>query len=150
MELLRNGRDYDEVTLNAGNGWKYTWTDLDDRYNWSVAEVDVPGFASEVSHRGTIWTITNDDVPAEPVDPVKPVDPVDPVNPVDPVEPVDPVDPAEPTDLPEPEIPTDPVPQTGDETNLNLWLAVLGISALGIITTLVTVRPRYHGKRYKR
>ena len=66
------------------------------------------------------------------------------------MEPVDPVDPAEPTDLPKPEIPTDPVPQTGDETNLNLWLAVLGISALGIITTLVTVRPRYQGKRYKR
>lgn len=54
------------VTLNEGNGWKYTWTDLakkngESEIGYSVAEVAVPeGYTSEVT--GDMWagfTITN-------------------------------------------------------------------------------------------
>lgn len=39
--LLRDGEKYEAVELNDSNQWTYTWDDLDDRYQWSVAE-DVP------------------------------------------------------------------------------------------------------------
>lgn len=55
-----------------------------------------------------------------------------------------------PTDPTVPEPPTDPTPQTGDETNLTLWLSLLGISTVGIITALTTAKPAYKGKRCKR
>mgnify|MGYP002796700086 FL=1 len=70
VELLRNNRVYEEVTLDEDNDWSHTWTRLDARYNWKVQEADVPdGFTAEVSHRGTIWTITNDDIPEDPETP---------------------------------------------------------------------------------
>lgn len=64
VELLRDGQRYEIVELNEKNGWSYTWDQLNDKYEWSVAEVNVPeGFTSTVSHQGNQWTITNDDIP---------------------------------------------------------------------------------------
>lgn len=64
VELLRDGQRYQIVELSAENRWTYTWKHLNDRYDWSVAEMDTPeGFVSTVSHRGKIWTITNNDIP---------------------------------------------------------------------------------------
>ena len=36
IQLLRDGIVYDTVTLNAGNNWRYTWEQLDNRYTWTV------------------------------------------------------------------------------------------------------------------
>lgn len=43
VELLRDGQRYEIVELNEKNGWSYTWEQLNDKYDWSVAEVDIPG-----------------------------------------------------------------------------------------------------------
>ena len=46
------------------NKWSYTWSDLNDKYDWSVREDEVPaGFIAEVTHDGMTWTIINDDKP---------------------------------------------------------------------------------------
>lgn len=64
VELLRDGQRYQIVELSAENRWTYTWKHLNDRYDWSVVEMDTPeGFVSTVSHRGKTWTITNNDIP---------------------------------------------------------------------------------------
>lgn len=42
VQLLRDGKGYDEVELSQSNNWAYTWDRLDDDYDWSVIEVDVP------------------------------------------------------------------------------------------------------------
>ena len=145
VELLRNGSVYDQVTLSEDNDWEHTWTRLSDNYNWSVAEADVPeGFTTEVSHRGTAWTITNDDIPEDPPEPDIPTEPEDPPEPDIPTDPEEPDEPTPPT----PETPTDPVPQTGDETHMTLWLGLLALSGIGILAMLA-VRLRYRGKRCK-
>lgn len=40
------------------------------------------------------------------------------------------------------------IPQTGDETNLTLWLALLGISVIGIIAAFL-VKGKHHEKKIK-
>ena len=58
-----------------------------------------------------------------------------------------PVDPDKPTD---PKKPTDDVPKTGDETNLTLWTALLGISGTCMIVVLLGIKRKYRGKQSKR
>lgn len=71
VQLYCNGKPYSltmfgrvvddgRAVLSAANGWQYTWRGLDDRYNWTVGEVDVPyGYVCNVTHGGNYWTITN-------------------------------------------------------------------------------------------
>ena len=90
-------------------------------------EVNVPdGFTAKVDQNGMIFTITNDDKPTDPGDPTDPDEPAD------------------------PDKPTDDVPKTGDETNLTLWLVLLGISGMGTIITLLGSKRKYKGKHCKR
>lgn len=66
VELLCNGQRHEIITLNEDNDWSYTWNKLDNKYDWSVAEIDIPsGFTSTVSHEENSWTITNDDIPVK-------------------------------------------------------------------------------------
>ena len=99
--------------------------------------------------------------PTDPTDPSKPADPTDPTRPTDPTKPTDPTNPTEPTDPTNPTNPTDPttsskpdksndnIPQTGDETNLALWLVLLGISGMGAMITLLSSKRKYRGKYSK-
>lgn len=60
VTLLRDGMVTDEVKLNDGNGWSYSWTGLDPDSVWSVRELNVPeGFLAEVSEMGNYTVITN-------------------------------------------------------------------------------------------
>lgn len=125
--LLRDGKEYEKVELSDRNNWTFTWTGLSDGHIWTVDEVNVPdGFTVKVDQNGMIFTITNDDKPTDPGDPT---------------------DPAKPTD---PEKPTGDVPKTGDETNLALWLVLLGISGMGAMITLLGSKRKYKGKHSKR
>ena len=157
VELLCDGQRYAVVELNADNGWQYTWEQLNDKYKWSVAEINVPeGFTSAVSQKENIWTITNDDVPktTDPTDPQTPTDPTDPqppTDPTDPQKPTNPTDPQLPTDPADPQKPTDPSkpadsplpsdsdegetgqPATGDQNYPVLWMLTLVASGAGII-----------------
>lgn len=61
MQLYRDGKSYgSSVTLNSDNGWKYTWSNLDASYKWTVNEPSVPsGYSKKVSNSGNSWTVTN-------------------------------------------------------------------------------------------
>lgn len=152
VELLRNNSVYDEVTLDEDNDWSHTWTRLDGRYNWKVQEADVPdGFTAEVSHHGTIWTITNDDIPEDPeTPPEEPDEPDTPEDPDTPDEPDIPGTPDEP-DVPdtpdtpdEPNTPNEPtLPQTGQNWRL-VW--ILAITGAVLVLVGILGKKRYHGK----
>ena len=152
VELLRNNRVYKEVTLDEDNDWSHTWTRLDARYNWKVQEADVPdGFTAEISHRGTIWTITNDDIPEDPeTPPEEPDEPDTPEDPDTPDEPDIPGTPDEP-DVPdtpdtpdEPNTPNEPtLPQTGQNWRL-VW--ILAITGAVLVLVGILGKKRYHGK----
>lgn len=146
VELLRNNRVYKEVTLDEDNGWSHTWTRLDGHYNWKVQEADVPdGFTAEVSHRGTIWTITNDDIPEDPeTPPEEPDEPDEPDTPEDPVTPDEPDVPDTPDTPDEPNTPNEPtLPQTGQNWRL-VW--ILAITGAVLVLVGILGKKGYHGK----
>ena len=93
------------------------------------------------------------DIPDTPDDPDKPEDPDDPDTPDTPTTPDDPDNPEQPQNPGQPETPDTPkddTPQTGDTTNLALWVAFLAISGTGLTATLIIgKKKRYHGKHMK-
>lgn len=143
VELLRNNSVYDEVTLDEDNDWSHTWTHLNDRYNWKVREADVPdGFTAEVSHRGTTWTITNDDIPEDPETP--PEEPDEPDTPEVPDTPDEPDVPDTPDTPDEPNTPNEPtLPQTGQNWRL-VW--ILAITGAVLVLVGILGKKGYHGK----
>ena len=146
VELLRNNRVHEKVTLDEDNDWSHTWTRLDDRYNWKVQEADVPdGFTAEVSHHGTIWTITNDDIPEDPeTPPEEPDEPDEPDTPEDPVTPDEPDVPDTPDTPDEPNTPNEPtLPQTGQNWRL-VW--ILAITGAVLVLVGILGKKGYHGK----
>ena len=146
VELLRNNRVHEEVTLDEDNDWSHTWTRLDARYNWKVQEADVPdGFTAEVSHRGTIWTITNDDLPEDPeTPPEEPDEPDEPDTPEEPVTPDEPDVPDTPDTPDEPNTPNEPtLPQTGQNWRL-VW--ILAITGAVLVLVGILGKKGYHGK----
>lgn len=146
VELLRNNSVYEEVTLDEDNDWSHTWTGLDGRYNWKVQEADVPdGFTAEVSHHGTIWTITNDDIPEDPeTPPEEPDEPDEPDTPEDPVTPDEPDVPDTPDTPDEPNTPNEPtLPQTGQNWRL-VW--ILAITGAVLVLVGILGKKGYHGK----
>ena len=88
--------------------------------------------------------------PDKPANPENPVEPDKPSNPENPDKPINPGNPVEPDKPAEPKKPTDDVPKTGDETNLALWLALLGIPGIGVIAALLGSKRKYRGKHSKR
>ncbi|MBR6407769.1 MAG: Cna B-type domain-containing protein [Clostridia bacterium] len=65
VQLLRNEDVYDTVTLNAGNNWRCTWTDLDADYKWSVTEKTVPeNYNLLIAKEGITFVLTNSYKPA--------------------------------------------------------------------------------------
>lgn len=59
VQLLCDGQPDRTVTLNALNGWRYTWTS-EPGHLWQVAEQNVPdGFAVAVEQDGLAFTVTN-------------------------------------------------------------------------------------------
>ena len=72
VQLLRNGRVYDTVTLNEGNNWRHTWTGLDGDDTWRVVEYETPeGYTVTVDRQGITFVMTNtfrpeEEIPEEP------------------------------------------------------------------------------------
>ena len=82
IQLLRNGEVYDTVTLNDDNNWRYTWSNLDDSYTWTVVEKECEGYTVQIERDGITFVITNTyetDIPDNST-PNVPVPP-DPTNP---------------------------------------------------------------------
>ncbi|HJD22141.1 MAG TPA: Cna B-type domain-containing protein [Candidatus Gemmiger faecigallinarum] len=59
VDLLRDGQVFDTVTLDAGSQWTHTWTQLDDRFQWSVQERAVDGYEARYATQGDTVVITN-------------------------------------------------------------------------------------------
>ncbi len=77
IQLLRDGKVYDTVTLNAANNWRYTWKGLDDRYTWIIVEKELEGYTVEVAREGITFVVTNthDSTPTTPDHPTTPSKP---------------------------------------------------------------------------
>ena len=90
--------------------------------------------------------------PTDPTDPTTPTDPTDPAGPTDPTTPTDPADPADPTDPAKPEQqgkPSEQIesPQTGDSSNMMLWIGLMLASCGGVIGMAVySKRKKLHAK----
>lgn len=85
--------------------------------------------------------------PTDPTDPTTPTDPTDPAGPTDPTTPTDPADPTEPTDPANPEQPGKPSeqtenPQTGDSSNMALWISLMMVSCGGLLGMLFYKRKK--------
>lgn len=77
VQLLRDGKVYKEAELNDDNHWAYTWTRLDESYEWTAVEKDVPdGYEVSYTNVGNLTVITNTkkNTPVDPIDPDEPVD----------------------------------------------------------------------------
>ena len=75
VQLLRDGKVFDTVTLNAANNWRYTWTALDNGYSWTVVEKETDNYTVEVTQEGITFVVKNthnEDIPDEPTTPTKP------------------------------------------------------------------------------
>ncbi len=59
VTLFCNDQPYDTVTLPRNGKWVYQWAGLDARKNWSVVEVPVAGYESQVYKEGSTFYIIN-------------------------------------------------------------------------------------------
>ncbi len=58
--LLKDGKEYDRVKLNPDNGWTHIWKNLDPIHEWTVKEVEVEDYETQISEptkTDNIWTI---------------------------------------------------------------------------------------------
>lgn len=111
VQLLRDGKVYETVTLNAANNWRYTWEDLDDRYQWTIVEKELEDYTVTVTREGVTFVVTNtytENTPDEPT-------------PTDPTPPTQPGNPGKPT-----------LPQTGQ-----LWWPVPVLMAAGLLFVVI-------------
>lgn len=86
VQLLRDGKVFDTVTLNAANNWRYTWTALDNGYSWTVVEKETDNYTVEVTQEGITFVVTNsynEEIPDEPT-PTTPTTPDKPTTPTKP------------------------------------------------------------------
>lgn len=73
VQLLRDGKEYEEIELSRDNQWTHTWDELDDRYDWSVKEVVPTGYAASYKTEDNTVFITN----FKDYEPVLPANPMD-------------------------------------------------------------------------
>ncbi|MBM6900344.1 Cna B-type domain-containing protein, partial [Gemmiger formicilis] len=163
VKLYADGKDTGrELVLDQENDWTGSFDELDEyaggvKIVYTIAEIEVKGYDTAISGSAeTGFVISNShtpDIPDTPDDPDKPEDPDDPDTPDTPTTPDDPDNPEQPQNPGQPETPDTPkdnIPQTGDTTNLALWVALLAISGTGLIATLIIgKKKRYRGKHMK-
>lgn len=127
VALLRDGEVYDTAVLSEAAGWSYKWTNLNEKYSWTVEELSVPeGYVSTVSYTGMDFTITNNFKGEEPPDVPDEDPPLDPGPTPSPT----PTPTPEIPDIPDEEPPKDNVPKTGDLSAL--WLGMAALSGGGL------------------
>ncbi len=70
ITLLCDGQDYETVTLNQKNNWRYTWEGLEHGHDWSVVEKEIKGYTVKVTQENRTFVVTNTSVktPATPND----------------------------------------------------------------------------------
>lgn len=137
VDLLRDGQVERSATLTAANSWRCDWTGLDAGYEWTVVERESERYASLVEQEGITFHITNSWL--EEIDPEEPplIDIPDlPDNPDNPDLPDNPEDP-DFVDIPDPDVPLNRLPQTGQ-----LWWPVAPLAMGGLMLLLIGWRRR--------
>ena len=149
IELLQDGRVLEEISLDKGNNWTYTWKDLEPGHSYQVREKTVPGgYTVSYSPDGGVIIVQNDHRPdtpgpSDPSDPSEPSEPDVPLDDpevpktdlpsVDPEDPRgDPEDPGEEIEIEDEEIPLSDLPQTGQ-----LWWPVPLLAMAGMFLILL-------------
>lgn len=135
VQLLKDGKVADTVTLSAKNNWRHTWKDLSSKSNWQVVEKETPeGYTVTVTREGITFVMTNTlKEPAEPDNPGEPKEP-DKDIPDEPI-PGGPGEtpPEEPVEIPNQPVPGGPaLPQTGQ-----LWWPVPVLACAGLALFLL-------------
>lgn len=74
VQLLRDGKVYDTVTLNAENSWRYAWEQLDSDFRWTLVEEVPENYTVEITREGVTFLAVNtwdglDNPPTEPETP---------------------------------------------------------------------------------
>lgn len=60
VNIYKNGKLQETVTLDSSNNWSYTWSVIGNDGGWSVSEKNVPsGYTVSVSSKDHVFTITN-------------------------------------------------------------------------------------------
>lgn len=60
IRLMRDGVEYDAITLPKNNRWEYTWEDLETKYRWTVAEDKVEGYKDpSITREGNTFKVVN-------------------------------------------------------------------------------------------
>ena len=60
VQLLCDGKLYDEQTLSSANNWLYTWEGLDAGHNWQLIEKQVPeNYTVNVTQQDITFIVTN-------------------------------------------------------------------------------------------
>lgn len=60
VQLLSDGKIYDEQVLNAANNWSYTWEGLDATHDWKLTEKEVPeDYTVQITQQEITFTVTN-------------------------------------------------------------------------------------------
>ena len=145
VKLYADGEDTGkELVLNQKNNWTGSFDDLDEyadgvKILYTIAEVKVDGYDTAISGSAeTGFVISNSHTPATPDEPKTPTDPDEPGQPHNPGQPEN------------PDTPKGNIPQTGDTTNLALWIGLLVISGAGLTATLVLGKKKHNrGKHMK-
>lgn len=114
----------------------------------AVVEGDFLVFETDhLSQYAILGSNTPFETSGKPTDPTTPTDPTDPAGPTDPTTPTDPADPADPTDPAKPEQqgkPSEQIesPQTGDSSNMALWISLMMVSCGGVLGMLFYKRKK--------
>ncbi len=132
VEVYANGKLTAQRQVTADDNWQYSFEmprfDAEgDEIIYTIDEADIEDYAKQIDGYDLINTYTGTpDIPDEPDDPDKP--------------PKDPDDPDTPDS-----------PQTGDNSNIGFWFALMILSFIGfVVTTLLGRKQRlaYDGQRY--
>jgi hypothetical protein len=140
--LLADGKRVASYVLNEANQWKYTFSDFNKyedgkEIQYTVEEEKINGYITSITGNATIgFEVTNTKKKHPTSDPDEPTTVTDiPENKT----PTTVTDipgnktPTTVTDVPEDGTPTSGIPQTGDVSNIGLWLALAASSLLGLL-----------------
>lgn len=139
VNLLANGEKTDKkLVLNEDNSWTSSFNNLDECKNgqkikYTIAEVAVEGYETAITgntEKG--FLVTNSYVPD------KPSNPDEPNNPSEPNKPGNPENSSKSDEL------KDGTPKTNDNSNIALWMGLLGFSCLCIIGSLLFTKKKNH------
>lgn len=147
--LYADGALTQQKKVTEKTNWKYSftvpkYTSSGKEIRYKIDEESVENYSKKLKGYDIINTYTGTpELPPQPEQPVDPEQPTEPTTPTDPG--------TSGTDSTKPVTPSKP-PKTGDEFNLALWGALMGVGLGGFLLMLFFLRrnPPYRGRRLRK